>query len=107
MHLRQIAKNLMLSMSPSSSDLVTECKKLLADEGKILENMATKGTDPELSALTEAVVIDESESEVEESGPEIVAELPPLPEEVSSRSTEVEELPNEILMDLSPEPTME
>ena len=71
--------------------------------------MATKGADPEPTTLAKTAVIDDSkpESEVEEPGPEVVAELAPLQEEVSSWSTEVEELPNEILIDLPPEPTME
>jgi len=94
---------------PQCSDLVTEYKELLASIGEILENMATKGADPEPTTLTETVVIDDSkpESEVEEPGPETDVELAPLQEEVSSRSIEVEELSNEILIDLPPLSTME
>ena len=65
---------------------------------KMLENKAVK-------------VIEDPESEPKiddkpESGPEVVDELAPLQEEGSSRYTEVEELPNEILIDLPPEPYM-
>ena len=51
--------------------------------------MVTKGADPESPALAEIVVVDdlESESEVEDPGPEVVAELAPLQKEVSSWST--------------------
>ena len=54
---------------PQCSDLIIECKELLADVGKILENMVTKSADPEPPALAETVIVDESESEVEEPGP--------------------------------------
>jgi len=39
--------------------------------------------------------------------PEVIAELAPLQEEIFFRSTQVEELPNETLVDLSVEPTLE
>jgi len=50
--------------------------------GKILENMTVKRADPQPPALGE---------------PEVVAPLASLQEEISSRSTEVEELPNKTL----------
>ena len=68
------------------SDLVAECKEFLASVGKILKNMVAKGADSEPPALVET---------------EVVAELAPLQEEVFFRSTQVEELPNETLVDLS------
>ena len=45
--------------------------------GKILENMATKGANPELPAFVETVVVDNSEpeSKVEEPEVEVVAKL--------------------------------
>ena len=53
-------------------------------------------------------IVEDLESEInDKSGSEVVTELTSLLEEVFSRSTEVEELPNEILTDLPPEPTME
>jgi len=46
MHPRQIAKGLILSMSPLErsqfNDLVAECKKILNGMGKILESMTFK-----------------------------------------------------------------
>ena len=54
--------------------------------------MTAKGADPEPSALVE---------------PEVVAELTPLQEKVSSRPTKVEELHVETLVDLPVEPTLE
>ena len=49
--------------------------------GKILENMVTKSADPESPTLTETIIVDDSESEVEEPGPEFVAKLTQLQEE--------------------------
>ena len=77
MHLRQIVKNLMLSMSPSSrattQRLVAEYKKILDSVRKILKSMAAKVvTDPELK------VIEDSESEQKMKGPliETTVDLP-------------------------------
>ena len=50
------------------------------------------------------VVVGDSESE---PGPEIIAELVSLQEEISSRPTEVEELSIETFVDLPTEPNME
>jgi len=59
--------------------------------GKILENMTAKSTDPKPPALIK---------------PEVVTELTPLQEEVSFRTTEIEELAIETLVDLPAEPTV-
>ena len=60
--------------------------------GKILENMIVEDPEPE------------SEVDEAESGPEVV-ELVSLQEEISSKSTKVEELSIETLIDLSKKPT--
>ena len=57
--------------SPQFSDLIAECKEILVSMMKILESKAVE-------------VIENSESESE-----VVAELVPLQEEISSLSTEV------------------
>ena len=69
--------------------------------------MTTKVAYPEFSVLVETEVVDDSESEpeIEESGLKVFAELAPLQEEISSWSTEVEELPIETLLDLPVELT--
>ena len=68
---------------------------------KILESNATevvKDLKPELE------IDDKLEPGPE---PEVIAELVPLQEEIFFRSTEVEKLPNETLVDLPAEPTLE
>jgi len=62
--------------------------------GKILENMIVEDPEPE------------SEVDEAESGPEVV-ELVSLQEEISSKSTKVEELSIETIIDLSKKPTTE
>jgi len=74
---------------PQFSDLVIECKEILASVGNMLENMDAKGADTEPPALVE---------------PKVVAELTLFQEEISSQSIEVEKLPNEALVNLLAEP---
>ena len=63
---------------PQFSDLIFECKEILTGVGNILDNMAIE--DPEL----------EPKVDVEpEAGPEIIAELVSLQEEISSQPTEI------------------
>ena len=62
---------------PQFSDLIAECKEILAGVGKILESMAVKNLGPESEVI-------------DERGPEVVAESVSLQEEIFSRSTEVE-----------------
>ena len=76
-------------------DLIAECKEILAGMVKMLEHKAIE------------VVEDPKPKVDDKSGSEVVTELAPLQKEVSSWFTEVEELPNEIFIDLPPEPTME
>ena len=69
--------------------------------GKILKSMAVKVVvDPEPPVLVETEFVENLKSE-----PEVVVELVSLKEEISSRPTEVEELPIETLVDLLAEPT--
>ena len=94
---------------PQFSNIVVECKVILAGVGRILESMAVKVTDPEPPALVVIEIVDDLESElgVEESEVEVIAELAILKEEISSRPTEVEEFPIETLVDLPKESTIE
>jgi len=84
-------------MRSEFSDLVAECKELLAGVGKILESKAVK-------------IIEDPKSEPEfddEPGSEIIARLVSMKEEIFSRSTYVGELPIETLVDLLAEPSLE
>ena len=56
------------------NDLVAECKELLISVGKILENMAVKGTDLKPPALIETEVVDDAkpEPEVEKLGQKLL-----------------------------------
>ena len=85
--------------SPQFSDLIVECKKILADIVKILKSKALNVVE---DLETELKIDDKAEP-----GPEVVAELVPLQEEISFRFTEVEQLPNETLVNLLAEPTLE
>ena len=69
--------------------------------GKILENMTSK-----LVANPEPLVLGKPDI-LEEPGLEVVFELVPLQEEISSQPTKIEELSIETLVDLSVELTIE
>ena len=79
------------------NDMIAECKKILVGMVKILKNK-----------VVEVVEDPKPEPEVDkpELGPEIVAELVSLQEEISSRPMKVVELYVKTLVDLPTKPTM-
>jgi len=95
------------------SDLVAECKKILASVGKLLASYAAKvDSDLEPPVLIELNIVDKPESEaVNEPKPEpeakVVDELITLQEEFILPPTEVEELYIGTLVELLVEPIVE
>ena len=75
---------------PQFSDLIVECKEILPDVGVILESMPVEDPEPKPEVDVEP-----------ELGLEVIVELLALQKEISSRPTEVEELPIKTLVDLS------
>jgi len=77
---------------PKLSDLVAECKEILANMGKLLASYASKiNSNPEPRALIEPDIIDKPESEAvnepePEPEPEVVPELVSLQEEMFHRN---------------------
>jgi len=65
---------------PQFSDLVVECKEILANVGKLLASYAAKvDSDPEPIVLIEPDIVDKPEPEaVNEPEPEALVELVPL-----------------------------
>jgi len=92
---------------PQFSDLVTECKEILAGMVKMLESRAVKVVD---NTESEPEVDDNPEPELEvydKPGPEVIAELMSQQEETSPQPMKVEELPIETIVDLLAEPTLQ